>query len=139
LVREAKGQGGTGMKKVIHTEKAPKAVGPYSQAIQAGNFVFTAGQIGLDPTTGKLVKGGLKEQARQVMENLKAVLEAANTDFSRVVKTTVFLKEMNDFMHFNEVYGEYFSSEPPARSTFQVAALPLGAIIEIEMIALVGD
>ena len=127
------------MKKVIHTDKAPKAVGPYSQAIQAGNFVFTAGQIGLDPTTGKLVKGGVKEQARQVMENLKAVLAAANTDFSRVVKTTVFLKEMTDFIHFNEVYGEYFLSEQPARSTFQVAALPLGAIIEIEMIALVGD
>ena len=127
------------MKKVIQTARAPKAVGPYSQAIQAGDFVFTAGQIGLDPTTGKLVKGGIKEQARQVMENLKAVLEAANTDLSRVVKTAVFLKEMNDFMHFNEVYGEYFPSAQPARSTFQVAALPLGAIIEIEMIALVRD
>jgi len=127
------------MKKVIQTDRAPKAVGPYSQAIQASNFVFTAGQIGLDPITGKLVKGGIKEQVRQVMENLRAVLEAANTDFSRVVKTTVFLKEMNDFMHFNEVYGEYFPSEQPARSTFQVAALPLGAIIEIDMVALVGD
>ena len=138
-MREGPGEGETDMKKVIQTEKAPKAVGPYSQAIQAGGFVFTAGQIGLDPGTGKLVKGGIKEQARQVMENLRAVLAAANTDFSRVVKTTVFLKEMNDFMHFNEVYGEYFQSEQPARSTFQVAALPLGAAIEIEMVALGGD
>jgi 2-iminobutanoate/2-iminopropanoate deaminase len=130
---------GTSMKKIIQTEKAPKAVGPYSQAIQAGNFVFTSGQIGLDPATGKLVKGGIREQARQVMENLSAVLEAANSDFSRVVKTTVFLREMNDFMHFNEVYGEYFPSDRPARSTFQVAALPLGAVVEIEMIALAAD
>ena len=127
------------MKKVIQTEKAPKAVGPYSQAIRAGNFLFTSGQIGLDPSTGKLVKGGIKEQARQVMENLKAVMEAANISFSKVVKTTVFLKDMNDFMHFNEVYAEYFPSEQPARSTFQVAALPLGAIIEIEMIALESE
>lgn len=127
------------MKKVVQTEKAPKAVGPYSQAIQAGNFVFTAGQIGLDPTSGKLVKGGIKEQARQVMENLRAVLKAASTDFSGVVKTTVFLKDINDFMHFNEIYAEYFPSEPPARSTFQVAALPLGAVVEIEMVALVRD
>jgi 2-iminobutanoate/2-iminopropanoate deaminase len=127
------------MRKVIHTDKAPKAVGPYSQAIRAGNFVFTSGQIALDPSTGKLVKGGIKEQVRQVMENLKAVLEAADTGLSRVVKTTVFLEDMNDFMHFNEVYAEYFPSEQPARSTFQVAALPLGAMIEIEMTALVGD
>jgi 2-iminobutanoate/2-iminopropanoate deaminase len=130
---------GADMKKVIQTEKAPKAVGPYSQAIQAGNFVFTSGQIGLDPATGKLVKGGIREQARQVMENLRAVLEAANSDFSKVVKTTVFLREINDFMHFNEVYGEYFPSGQPARSTFQVAALPLGALVEIEMVALVAD
>ena len=130
---------GTSMKKIIQTEKAPKAVGPYSQAIQAGNFVFTSGQIGLDPVTGKLVKGGIREQARQVMENLRAVLEAANSDFSQVVKTTVFLREMNDFMHFNEVYGEYFPSDQPARSTFQVAGLPLGAVVEIEMVALVAD
>jgi 2-iminobutanoate/2-iminopropanoate deaminase len=127
------------MKKVIHTDMAPKAVGPYSQAIRAGSFVFTSGQIALDPSTGKLVKGGIKEQARQVMENLKAVLEAASTGFSRVVKTTVFLKDMNDFIPFNEVYAEYFPSEQPARSTFQVAALPLGAMIEIEMTALTGE
>jgi 2-iminobutanoate/2-iminopropanoate deaminase len=127
------------MKKVIHTDKAPKAVGPYSQAIRAGNFVFTSGQIALDPSTGKLVKGGIKEQARQVMENLKAVLGAAGTGFSSVVKTTVFLKDLNDFMHFNEVYAEYFPSEQPARSTFQVAGLPLGAMIEIEMTALMED
>jgi 2-iminobutanoate/2-iminopropanoate deaminase len=127
------------MRKVIHTDKAPKAVGPYSQAVRAGNFVFTSGQIALDPSTGKLVKGGIKEQARQVMENLKAVLKEADTGFSSVVKTTVFLKDLNDFMHFNEVYAEYFPSEQPARSTFQVAGLPLGAMIEIEMTALVGD
>ncbi len=127
------------MKKVIHTEKAPKAVGPYSQAILADKFVFTSGQIALDPSSGRLLKGGIKEQTRQVMENLKAVLEASNTNFSRVVKATVFLREMNDFMHFNEVDGEYFPSDQPARSTFQVAALPLGASIEIEMVALVND
>jgi 2-iminobutanoate/2-iminopropanoate deaminase len=127
------------MRKVIHTDKAPKAVGPYSQAVRAGSFVFTSGQIALDPFAGKLVKEGIKDQARQVMENLKAVLNAANTSFSRVVKTTVFLKDMNDFIHFKEVYAEYFPSEQPARSTFQVAALPLGAMIEIEMTALTGE
>jgi 2-iminobutanoate/2-iminopropanoate deaminase len=130
---------GVFMRKVIHTDEAPKAVGPYSQAIGAGGFVFTSGQIALDPFTGKLVKGGIREQARQVMENLKAVLEAANTSFPRVVKTTVFLKDMNDFIHFNEVYAEYFPSEQPARSTFQVAALPLGAMVEIEMTALAEE
>ena len=124
------------MRKVIHSAKAPKALGPYSQGIQTENFVFTAGQIPIDPATGKFAKGGIKEQARQVMENLRAVLEAAETDFSKVVKATVFLDDINNFVPFNEVYGEYFSSEPPARSAFQVAALPMGAMIEVEMIAL---
>lgn len=126
------------MKKVIHTEKAPKAVGPYSQAVSTGNLLFTAGQVAIDPATGKLVEGGIKEQSRQVMENLKAILAAARTDFSKVVKSTVFLHDIRHFAEFNAVYAEYFPSEPPARSTFQVGALPLGAMVEIEMIALVG-
>jgi len=126
------------MRKVIYTEKAPKAVGPYSQAISTGNFLFTAGQVAIDPRTGKLVEGGIKEQARQVMENLKAILAEAAADFSKVVKTTVFLQDIKTFVDFNQVYGEYFPSEPPARSTFQVGALPLGAMVEIEMIVLVG-
>jgi 2-iminobutanoate/2-iminopropanoate deaminase len=126
------------MRKVIYTEKAPKAVGPYSQAISTGNFLFTAGQVAIDPRTGKLVEGGIKEQTRQVMENLKAILAEAAADFSKVVKTTVFLQDIKNFADFNQVYGEYFPSEPPARSTFQVGALPLGAMVEIEMIVLVG-
>jgi 2-iminobutanoate/2-iminopropanoate deaminase len=126
------------MRKVIHTEKAPKAVGPYSQAISTGNLLFTAGQVGIDPRTGKLVEGGIKEQTRQVMENLKAILTEAQTGFSKVVKTTVFLQDIKTFADFNQVYGEYFPSEPPARSTFQVGALPLGAMVEIEMIVLLG-
>ena len=126
------------MRKVIHTEKAPKAVGPYSQAVSTGNLLFTAGQVALDPATGKLVEGGIKEQTRQVMKNLGAVLAEARTDFSKVVKTTVFLQDIKNFADFNQVYGEYFPSEPPARSTFQVGALPLGAMVEIEMIVLLG-
>lgn len=125
------------MKRIVHTDKAPKAVGPYSQAVRAGNLVFTAGQIPIDPATGKLVQGGIKEQARQVLENLKAVLEAAGTDFSKVVKATVFLDDLKNFAAFNELYGEYFGKEQPARSAFQVAGLPLGAMVEIEMVALV--
>ncbi|MCP4666224.1 MAG: RidA family protein [Deltaproteobacteria bacterium] len=124
------------MRKVIHSEKAPRAIGPYSQAIQTGNLVFTSGQVAIDPATGKLVEGGVKEQTEQVMETLKALLESAGTDFSRVVKATVFLDDMGNYARFNEVYGAYFPSEPPARSAFQVAALPLGAMVEIEMIAL---
>ncbi|MBW2615001.1 MAG: RidA family protein [Deltaproteobacteria bacterium] len=123
------------MKKPIHSDKAPKAVGPYSQAILTGNLVFTSGQVAIDPGPGKLIKGGIQEQTRQVMANLSAVLEAAGTDFSRVVKATVFLIDINDFTRFNEIYSEYFPSDPPARSAFQVAALPLGAMVEIEMVA----
>jgi 2-iminobutanoate/2-iminopropanoate deaminase len=126
------------MRKIIHTEKAPKAVGPYSQAISTGNLLFTAGQVAIDPATGKLVEGGIQEQTRQVLENLKAILTAARTDFSKVVKSTVFLQDIKHFADFNQVYAEYFPSEPPARSTFQVGALPLGAMVEIEMIALLG-
>jgi len=125
------------MKKVIHSDKAPKAVGPYSQAILTGNLVFTSGQIAIDPGLGKLIEGGIQEQARQVMANLSAVLKAAGTDLTRAVKATVFLADINNFTEFNEVYSEYFPSNPPARSAFQVAALPLGAMVEIEMIATV--
>lgn len=123
------------MKEIVHTDMAPKAVGPYSQAVKTGHFVFTAGQVGIDPRTGRLVEGGLEEQAVRVLDNLKAVLAAAGTDFSRVVKATVFLADIADFARFNGVYARYFPSDPPARSAFQVAALPLGARVEIEMIA----
>lgn len=126
------------MKKVIHTDKAPKAVGPYSQAVSTGNLLFTAGQVAIDPATGKLVEGGIRDQTRQVMENLRAILTAARTDFTKVVKSTVFLQDIKTFANFNQVYAAYFPSEPPARSTFQVGALPLGAMVEIEMIALLG-
>jgi 2-iminobutanoate/2-iminopropanoate deaminase len=126
------------MKKVIHSDKAPKAVGPYSQAILTGNLLFTSGQIAIDPGSGKLIEGGIQEQARQVMANLSAVLKAAGTDLARVIKATVFLSDINNFAEFNEVYCEYFPSNPPARSAFQVAALPLGAMVEIEMIASVA-
>jgi 2-iminobutanoate/2-iminopropanoate deaminase len=126
-------------KTVISAAQAPKAVGPYSQAVKAGAFVFTSGQIGLDPATGALVQGGIREQTRQVMKNLSAVLEASGSDLSRVLKATVFLTDMREFMPFNEVYGSYFRAEPPARSTFQVVALPLGAAVEIEMIALARE
>ena len=127
------------MRKMIYSEEAPRAIGPYSQAVQTGNLLFTSGQVPIDPKTGKLITEGIQPQVRRVMENLKAVLGAAGTDFSRVIKTTVYLDDMKDFVPFNEVYSEYFPSEPPARSTFQVAALPLGAKVEIEMIALVED
>ena len=126
------------MRKIIHTDQAPKAVGPYSQAIRTDALLFTSGQIALDPASGKLVEGGIEDQTRQVMANLKAVLEAAGSDFSRVVKATVFLADINDFAAFNAVYAQYFQAEPPARSAFQVAALPLGAQVEIEMVALAG-
>jgi 2-iminobutanoate/2-iminopropanoate deaminase len=126
------------VRKVVHTDRAPKAVGPYSQGICAGGYVFTSGQVGLDPATGKMVEGGTTAQARQIMENLRAILEAGKSDFSKVVKVTVYLSDINDFSYFNKVYSEYFPSDPPARSAFQVAALPLGAMVEIEMVALAG-
>ena len=125
------------MKNVIHSQDAPGAVGPYSQAVRAGNLIFTAGQVGLDPGTGKLVEGGIKAQVQQAMENLKAVLAAAGTDFSGVIKATVFLADIREFADLNEVYGRYFPGEYPARSAVQVAALPLGARVEIEMVAMV--
>jgi 2-iminobutanoate/2-iminopropanoate deaminase len=121
---------------VIATDEAPKAIGPYSQAIVSGDFVFTSGQIPLDPKTQEMVKGDVRAQAERVMENLRSVLEAASVSFAQVVKTTIFLVDLNaDFAAVNEVYGKRFTGSPPARSTVQVAALPKGARLEIEMIA----
>lgn len=120
----------------IQTEDAPKAIGPYSQAKVVGTFVFTSGQIPLDPKTGNLVEGDIAAQTKRVMENLAAVLLAAGSSFDRVVKTTIFLADLADFAAVNQVYGSYFDVEPPARSTVQVAKLPKDARVEIEMIAL---
>ena len=125
-------------KKVIQTDKAPKAIGPYSQAIRIESLVFTAGQIGLDPATGELVEGGVEEQTRQVLTNLRNVLEAAGSGLSYVVKTTVFLQDMNDFPKMNAIYAESFSGGHPARSTVAVAGLPKGAMVEIEAVALLA-
>ena len=124
-------------KKVISTEKAPKAIGPYEQAVQVGDFVYASGQIPLDPKTGNLVEGGIAVQTRRVMENLKGVLEAAGSSLDRVVKATVFLKNIGDFAALIEVYGEYLGHAKPARSTVAVADLPRGALVEIDLIALV--
>ncbi len=123
-------------KKIIFTEKAPKAIGPYSQAVHIGDLVYTAGQVGLDPATMELVPGGVEEQTKQVLANLVNVLEAAGTDVSRVIKTTVFLKDMNDFAQMNAVYATVFSENPPARTTVAAAGLPKGALVEIECVAL---
>ncbi|PJF21224.1 MAG: reactive intermediate/imine deaminase [Phototrophicales bacterium] len=123
-------------KQVISTENAPAAVGPYSQGIVANGMVFTAGQVPLIPGTKNLVEGGIQEQTRQALENLKAVLEAAGSSLDKVIKTTVFLQNMDDFAAMNEVYATYFSGDFPARSAVQVARLPLGAQIEIEAVAL---
>ena len=125
-------------KRVIQTEKAPKAIGPYSQAIQAVNFLFLSGQIPLDPASGELVKGDIREQTRRVLENLKGVLESQDLGMGDVVKVTIFLKEMGNFSQVNEVYATYFPSSPPARSTVEVASLPGDADIEIEAIAILS-
>jgi 2-iminobutanoate/2-iminopropanoate deaminase len=125
-------------KTAISTKDAPAAIGPYSQAVRVGDLIFTSGQIPIDPATGNLVAGGIAEQTTRVLENLKAVLAAAGIDFTRVVKTTVFLKDMKDFAAMNEIYARYFAPEgvvAPARSTVQVAALPKDALVEIECIA----
>ena len=124
------------MQTVVSSENAPKAVGPYSQAISAGAWVFTSGQIALDPATGALVPGDIAAETRQVMANLQAVLAAAGVGFDRVIKSTVYLRDMSDFAAFNDVYGRHFSAMPPARSTVGVAALPLGARVEVDMVAL---
>jgi len=119
----------------IQTEKAPKAIGPYSQAIRAGNLIYTSGQIPIDPKTGNFVEGGIGPQTRQVLENLTAVLQAAGSSLAKVVKATVFLRQMNDFVAMNEIYGEFFGATKPARSTVAVAELPRGALIEIDLVA----
>ncbi|HLW58361.1 MAG TPA: RidA family protein [bacterium] len=123
-------------KRVIKTEQAPPAIGPYSQAVVGGGMVFAAGQIPLDPRTGQSVPGDVRVQTRRVLDNLKAVLEAAGSSMDKVVKTTVFLRDLNDFGAMNEIYGEYFKESPPARSTVQVAKLPRDAAVEIEAVAL---
>lgn len=124
--------------KQIATPNAPGAIGPYSQAIRAGDFLFASGQIGLDPVTGQVVAGGVVEQTHQVLKNLGAVLAAAGTSFDRVVKTTVYLQDMADFTAMNEVYGGYFSAPAPARATVQAAALPRGVRVEIDVVAYLG-
>lgn len=121
---------------VVTTEKAPKALGPYSVAIQTDGMVFCSGQVGLDPTTNEIAPGGVEAETRQVLTNLKNVLEAAGSDLAHVVKTTVFLRDMSDFAAMNAVYAEFFTENPPARSTVAVAGLPRGVAVEIEAIAL---
>ena len=123
------------MRKIVATEKAPAAIGPYAQANIFGNLVFTSGQIPIDPATGNLVDGGSEEQTKQVFANIKAVLEEAGSGFDKVLKTTVFLKDMGDFATVNGIYAGYFEGDYPSRSAFQVAELPKGALIEIETIA----
>jgi 2-iminobutanoate/2-iminopropanoate deaminase len=123
------------MKKVISTTKAPAAIGPYSQAIQVGNLVYTSGQIPIDPATGNFVEGGIKEQTRQSLTNVKAILEEAGLSMADVVKTTVFMADMNDFADMNSVYAEFFAEPYPARSAVAVKTLPKGALVEIEVVA----
>lgn len=125
-------------KKIVTTDKAPKAIGPYSQAIRTENLIFTAGQIGLDPATMEIVQGGVEAETRQALTNLKHVLESADSGLNFVVKTLVFLQDMNDFAKMNAVYSEFFPENHPARSTVQVAGLPKGALVEIECIALLS-
>ncbi|HEV2440212.1 MAG TPA: RidA family protein [bacterium] len=124
-------------KRIVRTEEAPQAIGPYSQAVVAGGFVYVAGQLALDPGTGQLVPGDVRIQTKRVMENIKAILGSAGSSLANVVKTTVFLRDMNDFGAMNEIYGSYFQEDPPARSTFQVAKLPRDGAVEIEVVALV--
>ncbi len=124
------------VKEVIATDRGPKAIGPYSQAISANGFIFVSGQIPLDPHTQQLVEGDVARQTERVLENLKGIVEAAGSSLDRVVKTTVFLKDLADFAAMNEVYGRYFASQPPARATVEVARLPRDVRVEIELIAL---
>ncbi len=123
-------------KKVVHSDKAPKAIGPYSQAIRTDFAIFTAGQVGFDPASGELVSNLVEEQTRQALTNLQNVLEAGGSSLAQVVKTTVFLKNMSEFSKMNAIYAEFFGEMPPARSTVEVAALPKGALVEIEAVAL---
>jgi 2-iminobutanoate/2-iminopropanoate deaminase len=127
------------MKKIISTSDAPAAIGPYSQAIRAGSTIYCSGQIPLDPKTGQIISGGIDAQTRRVLDNITALLKAEGLGFGNIVKTTIFLTNLGDFQTVNEVYGSYFKSQPPARSTVQISALPKGANIEIEVIADAGD
>jgi len=127
------------VKEIIQTDKAPQAIGPYSQAVKINGFVFASGQIPIDPATGQFVEGGIAEQTEQVMKNVSAVLQAAGSGLDKVVKTTVFLADMGEFAAMNEVYGRYFQEQPPARATVEAARLPRDARVEIEAIALVGE
>ena len=126
------------MREIIQTEHAPQAIGPYSQAVKVNGLVFASGQIPTDPATGQFVAGGIKEQTEQVLKNLSAVLEAAGSNLKQVVKTTVFLIDMDEFVAMNEVYGTFFTEQPPARATVQAARLPRDARVEIEAIAIAG-
>lgn len=126
-------------KQVIMAENAPKAIGPYSHATKAGAFLFASGQLGINPASGDLVAGGVEAETRQALTNLKAVVEAGGSSLGQVLKTTVFLRDINDFSRMNAVYGEFFAENPPSRSAFQVAALPKNAAVEIEAVALVAD
>jgi 2-iminobutanoate/2-iminopropanoate deaminase len=123
------------MKEVVLTDKGPKPIGPYSQAIKAGGFLFASGQVALDPHSNDFLPGDIRQQTERVLENIKGILEAGGVNLHHVVKTTVFLKDMNDFAAMNEVYGKYFTVAPPARSTVQVARLPKDALVEIEVVA----
>jgi 2-iminobutanoate/2-iminopropanoate deaminase len=124
------------MKKIISTSEAPAAIGPYSQAVRSGNFLFCSGQIPLDPKSGQIVSGDIATQTRRVLDNVGAVLKAEGLTFENIVKTTIFLTDLGDFQTVNETYGSYFKQQPPARSTVQVSALPKGAKVEIEVIAI---
>jgi 2-iminobutanoate/2-iminopropanoate deaminase len=130
-------KGRLNMKDIISTEKAPKAIGPYSQAVRANGFLFTAGQVALDPATGNVVEGDVAAQTTRVMENLKAIVEAAGSRLEHAVKATVYLKDMGDFSAMNEVYGKYFSRNPPARSTVEVSRLPKDVRVEIDLVLVV--
>ena len=127
------------MKKIISTTEAPAAVGPYSQAVRVGPTIYCAGQIPLDPKSGQIVSGGIDVQTRRVMDNIGGLLKAEGLSFDNIVKTTIFLADIGDFQTVNEIYGSYFKQAPPARSTVQVGALPKGARVEIEVIAVVED
>jgi 2-iminobutanoate/2-iminopropanoate deaminase len=123
------------MKDVVLTDKGPQPIGPYSQAIKSGGFLFASGQVALDPRSNEFLSGDIRQQTERALENIKGILEAGGVNLHHIVKTTVFLKDMNDFAAMNEVYGKYFTSAPPARSTVQVARLPKDALVEIEVIA----
>ena len=123
------------MRQIVSTEKAPSAIGPYAQAVRAGGWLFASGQIPIDPATGQMITGDIKTQTERVMKNLGAILEAAGLSFAHVVKTTVYLKDLNEFSAMNEIYGRYFPASPPARATVEVARLPRDARVEIDLVA----